>query len=94
MENDEKKDFIFDIIYQVLKDNDNWIKYQDLINQAMEKIAIYPLIKITKLDLIKFLDDCIDADYMAVAKKDYKNNVIKDSDYVCGYWVGLNKNDD
>ena len=41
MENYEKQDLIFEIIYDVLKNNFNWIKYQDLINQVMDKIKLY-----------------------------------------------------
>lgn len=90
MENYEKQDLIFEIIYDVLKNNFNWIKYQDLINQVMDKIKLYQYYSIKKQDVIKFVNECEKAEYLAFAKSD-KND---DNFFVCGYWVGLNKNDD
>ena len=87
--NEEKQDLIFEIVYDVLQKNHNWIKLQDLINEVLTKINLYQY-SIYKKDVIEFINKCEQSEYIAIARNSKDDN----NGFVCGYWVGLNSNDD
>ena len=86
MDKYELDDIIFDKVCEVFYFNGNWIKYGDLLNEAFELIKKeYP--QIQKSQVENWIKNCIDNEYISVAKGDF--NKLSDDDYCRGEWLGL-----
>lgn len=80
---------IFQAALEVFRQNENWIKYGDLLFQTTEKVReVLPEIEI---DTVKqWIKGCIDAEYISVAKSKYNAEITAD-DCCRGEWLGLDK---
>lgn len=97
MKNEELDDIIFNAAFEVFYQNDNWIKYGDLIYQTTEKLRVaIPEIDIDTVE--KWIKGCIAAEYISVASLSPSiarllgnNAEIAADDYCRGEWLGLDK---
>lgn len=97
MDKYELDDIIFDKACEVFYQNDNWIKYGDLLCQTTEKVReVIPEIDIDTVE--KWIKGCIDAEYISVARLApalarliNQNATIAADDYCRGEWLGLDK---
>ena len=97
MDKYELDDIIFDKACEVFYQNDNWIRYGDLLCQTTEKVReVVPEIDIDTVE--KWIKGCIDAEYISVAKLTpslarliNQNTTIAADDYCRGEWLGLDK---
>ena len=88
MDKYELDDIIFDKACEVFYQNDNWIKYGDLLYQTAEKVReVIPEIDIDAIE--KWVKGCIDAEYISVARS-HQDEITAD-DYCRGEWLGLDK---
>lgn len=89
MDKYELDDIIFDKACEVFYQNDNWIRYGDLLCQTTEKVReVIPEIDIDTVE--KWIKGCIDAEYISVAKSKYNAEITAD-DCCRGEWLGLDK---
>ena len=94
---EELDDIIFQAAFEVFYNNDNWIKYGDLLCQTTEKVQeVVPEIDIDTVE--KWIKGCIDAEYISVARLTpalariiNQNATIAGDDYCRGEWLGLDK---
>lgn len=97
MDKYELDDLIFQAAFEVFYQNDNWIKYGDLLCQTTEKMRVaIPEIDIDTVE--KWVKGCIDAEYISVARLApalarliNQNATIAADDYCRGEWLGLDK---
>lgn len=97
MDKYELDDIIFQAAFQVFYNNENWIKYGDLLCQTTEKVReVVPEIDIDTVE--KWIKGCIDAEYISVARLApalarliNQNATIAADDYCRGEWLGLDK---
>ena len=97
MDKYELDDLIFQAAFEVFYQNDNWIKYGDLLWQTTEKVReVIPEINIDTVE--KWIKGCIDAEYISVARLApalarliNQNATIAADDYCRGEWLGLDK---
>ena len=97
MDKYELDDLIFQAAFEVFYQNDNWIKYGDLLYQTVEKLRVaIPEIDIDTVE--KWIKGCIDAEYISVARLApalarliNQNATIAADDYCRGEWLGLDK---
>ena len=97
MDKYELDDLIFQVAFEVFYQNDNWIKYGDLLCQTTEKVReVIPEIDIDTVE--KWIKGCIDAEYISVAQLApalarliNQNATIAADDYCRGEWLGLDK---
>lgn len=97
MDKYELDDLIFQAAFEVFYQNDNWIKYGDLLCQTAEKVReVVPEIDIDTVE--KWVKGCIDAEYISVARLApalarliNQNATIAADDYCRGEWLGLDK---
>lgn len=97
MDKYELDDLIFQAAFEVFYNNDNWIKYGDLLCQTTEKVReVIPEIDIDTVE--KWIKECIDAEYISVAKLTpslarliNQNATIAADDCCRGEWLGLDK---
>lgn len=89
--NYELDDIIFDKACEVFYQNDNWIKYGDLLYQTAEKVReVVPEIDIDTVE--KWIKGCIEVAYISVARS-HQDEIAAD-DYCRGEWLGLAKKDE
>lgn len=89
MDKYELDDLIFQAAFEVFYNNNNWIRYGDLLYQTVEKMRVaIPEIDIDTVE--KWIKGCIDAEYISVAKSKYNAEIAAD-DYCRGEWLGLDK---
>ena len=95
MDKYELDDLIFQAAFEVFYQNENWIKYGDLLCQTTEKVRqVIPEIDIDTVE--KWIKGCIDAEYISVARLApalarliNQNATIAADDYCRGEWLGL-----
>lgn len=94
---------IFQAALAVFRENENWIKYGDLLYKTTEKVKeVVPEITIDAVE--KWIKECIDIRYISVARSNQFEKLapyiarlleskaeIAADDYCRGEWLGLNK---
>ena len=86
----KKDDYIYDVVYTVLKESNNWITYSDLIADVMHTHSVLNDPEFGELsceDFKTWIHQSIDCAYITVTNR--YGEEIKDSDYCRGEWIGL-----